>query len=406
MGSNFNNGKTNEIKTEDDYEEEKDLDESTSSSSSSAKDDVKRTMLRFMFIIIGVVVFIAIILLIASIFMKPKYTYDDLEDVLHDAAVAYFKDNKDQLPQAVGGIVEIEANNLITAEYMKPLSEYAGEETNCDGSVTVEKTNSGYLYTPYLKCGEDYTTTELYNIVTSSDKITQSGYGLHSLNGYYVFRGEDVNNYIELDERVWRIVKIDRNGQMYLISQDEVGMSTDWDDRYNEDASYAAGINNYGSSRIREFLQKVYVDPDEDSDELILSAKDKKRIVQYNLCTGKRSLTEEGNNNSIECSETTRNQTLGLLTLSDYMAASIDPNCKNSTSHSCSNYNYLVVNYEWWLATANKSSNYEAYQIKANGAIKSENTSTYANARAVILLNKNAIYKSGKGTEKNPYKVK
>ena len=88
------------------------------------------------------------------------------------------------------------------------------------------------------------------------------------------------------------------------------------------------------------------------------------------------------------------------------MAASIDPNCKNSTSNSCANYNYLVTGYEWWLATANKSSNFEAYQVKTNGAVKSENTSTYAIARAVIVLNKNVLYKTGKGTLKNPYKIK
>ncbi len=338
--------------------------------------------------------------------MKPKYTYSDLEDVMVSSAKSYFKDNKDQLPQTVGDGVELPVANLINAEYMKPFADYAGDETNCDGSVRVEKTTSGYLYTPQLNCGNDYTTVALADLVTSADNMVSTGYGLYSLNGNYVFRGEEVNNYLELDENLWRIVKIDRNNNIYLISEEEVGMSIDWDDRYNEAASYAAGINNYGSSRIREFLNKVYTDTEKDDGELVLSSKDKKRIIPYNLCIGKRSVNEEGNNNSIECKEILKEQKLGLLTLSDYMAASIDPNCKTSDSHSCSNYNYLVKNYEWWLATANKDSTFEAYQVKTNGSVKSENTSTYANARAVIVLNKNMIYKSGKGTLKNPYKVK
>ena len=400
------NEKDTEVKTNDDYEEEESFEDSSSSSSNSDKFDAKKTMTRFMLIVVGVVIFIILILLISSIFMKKQYTYDDLEDILKSAAVAYFKDNKDQLPQAEGGIVEIEAANLINAEYMKPFTEYAGEECNCNGSVQVEKASSGYLYTPYLNCGEDYVTTELAKVVTSGENLTSTGYGLYSMNGNYIFRGEEVNNYLELDERMWRIFKIDRNNNIYLVAEDEVGMTTDWDDRYNEDASYAAGINNYGSSRIKEYLQQVYTDPDRDNSEVILSKKDKNKIVSFNLCTGKRTTTEEGNNNSIECKETTRNQLVGLLTLSDYMAASIDPNCKNSTSNSCSNYNYLVTDYEWWLATANKSSNFEAFQVKTNGAIKSENTSTYAIARAVVVLNKNVLYKSGKGTLKSPYKVK
>ena len=400
------NEKDTEVKTNDDYEEEESFEDSSSSSSNSDKFDAKKTMTRFMLIVVGVVIFIILILLISSIFMKKQYTYDDLEDILKSAAVAYFKDNKDQLPQAEGGIVEIEAANLINAEYMKPFTEYAGEECNCNGSVQVEKASSGYLYTPYLNCGEDYVTTELAKVVTSGENLTSTGYGLYSMNGNYIFRGEEVNNYLELDERMWRIFKIDRNNNIYLVAEDEVGMTTDWDDRYNEDASYAAGINNYGSSRIKEYLQQVYTDPDRDNSEVILSKKDKNKIISFNLCTGKRTTTEEGNNNSIECKETTRNQLVGLLTLSDYMAASIDPNCKNSTSNSCSNYNYLVKDYEWWLATANKSSNFEAFQVKTNGAIKSENTSTYAIARAVVVLNKNVLYKSGKGTLKSPYKIK
>jgi len=394
-----------DIKTEDDYDEEESYSDS-SSSSDRDKIDAKKTMMRFMFIVIAVVILLAIVLLLASVFMKHKYTYDDLEEVLRTAAVAYFKDNKDQLPQAEGGVVEIEAANLINGEYMKPFTEYAGDETNCNGTVRVEKTAASYLYTPYLTCGEDYVTTELASIITSGENLTSSGYGLYSLNGAYVFRGEKVNNYLEMDERMWRIFKVDRNNQIYLVSQDEVGMTTDWDDRYNEDASYAAGINNYGSSRIREYLEQVYTNPDKDNRETLLSKSEKSKIVSFNLCTGKRTTTEEGNNNSIECKETTRNQQVGLLTLSDYMAASIDPNCKNSTSNSCANYNYLVTGYEWWLATANKSSNFEAFQVKTNGAVKSENTSTYAIARAVIVLNKNVLYKSGKGTLKNPYKIK
>ena len=307
----------NDIKTEDDYDEEESYSDS-SSSSDRDKIDAKKTMMRFMFIVIAVVILLAIVLLLASVFMKHKYTYDDLEDVLRTAAIAYFKDNKDQLPQAEGGIVEIEAANLINGEYMKPFTEYAGDETNCNGTVRVEKSASSYLYTPYLTCGEDYVTTELASVITSGENLTSSGYGLYSLNGAYVFRGEKVKNYLEMDERMWRIFKVDRNNQIYLVSQDEVGMTTDWDDRYNEDASYAAGINNYGSSRIREYLDQVYTNPDKDNREALLSKSEKNKIVSFNLCTGKRTTTEEGNNNSIECKETTRNQLVGLLTLSCY----------------------------------------------------------------------------------------
>jgi hypothetical protein len=45
---------------------------------------------------------------------------------------------------------------------MKELSEYTQEGVVCSGTVQVEKTGTDYLYTPYLNCGENYATVELY----------------------------------------------------------------------------------------------------------------------------------------------------------------------------------------------------------------------------------------------------
>ena len=98
-------------------------------------------------------------------------------------------------------------------------------------------------------------------------------------------------------------------------------------------------------------------------DEKVLSDKDRSRIISYDLCVGKRNMNSSSKNNSEECRQKVQNQKLGLLTLSDYMMASIDPNCKSSETRSCKNYNYLVIDSAWWLATANKENNYSCNNI-------------------------------------------
>lgn len=363
-------------------------------------------MYKRMAYVVGGFMIVLVIIFICSLSVKKTYTYAEIESILRKASVAYFKDHPEQLPTSEGGIVEIDAENLILAEKMQPLSEYTGGTTTCSGSVKVEKSGSEFLYTPYLNCGDSYETVEFYKTVTKPENVVTTGYGLYNINGTYVFRGEQVNNYVELDEGLWRIVKVTPNNNVVLVRQDTVANTIPWDDRFNPVADYNAGINNYQTSRIKEYLKKLYDNPEEKMGEVILSNSDKARMVSFNQCMGKRGKDEEGNNNSIECASAIPNQKLGLLTVSDYMLASIDPNCKKATSESCQNYNYLKTNYDWWVSTSTKNVSYETYMVNDKGAIVSTYTSSYAYARPVIYLNDKILFKSGNGTETKPYKLK
>ena len=157
---------------------------------------------------------------------------------------------------------------------------------------------------------------------------------------------------------------------------------------------------------MKEFLDRIYTKPEKKSGEDILSNSDKAKLVSYTLCTGKKAGTSSDFTNSEECQEHLANQKMGLLTASDYVYASIDPNCSNITSKSCQNYNYLAIDDDWWLATANSADNSSAYRVDRTGVIKSDSASNYAIIRPVIYLNSNVLYKSGNGTEKHPYKVR
>ena len=216
-------------------EEEKDEYELEDVEEVSSDDIIKLKMFKFMgFIVIGVIILLLILFIASKFSVQKKYTYSDVESIMKNAAISYFKDFPESLPSEDGNIVEIDSSNLIAEGKMKDFSQYIPDGDTCKGSVLVEKINSEYLYTPYLSCGDNYITVELYKKVVSDNSVVTSGYGLYSVGGGYVFRGETVNNYVKLGNSLWRIVKITSNNNLVLISSDGLPYSKPWDNRYNE----------------------------------------------------------------------------------------------------------------------------------------------------------------------------
>lgn len=393
---------------EEEFEEEEEINfEDDSSSSKSIGDiDPKKRLFLLMGIIVAALVLLLLILFIASLFTSKKYDYEDIENIMKEAAISYFAEHPESLPKEDGDIVEIDSANLVYAGKMKELSEYRNDGVVCTGTVQVEKAGTEYLYSPFLNCGDNYYTVELYTKVETDHPVTSSGEGLYNFNRYLVFRGENLNNYVQLDNSLWRIVKIDSDGYMALIHATGLEYTQPWDNRYNEERLYESGVNNYTVSRIQEYLQKIYANPSEEDGENILSDKDRARIVSYSLCIGSRDSKSESKTNSEECAKKAKEQKLGLLTLSEYLYASLDSSCKSASTKSCMNYNYLATNDEWWLVTANKEDTSTVYKVDRNGVVRVETAGTYARVRPVVYLSNRVMYASGTGTKEDPYTVK
>lgn len=395
MGSNFNIGSFNTINTNEEKKQK-------SHSSKGSNDELKKKLLVLGEIILGGAIVLLLILFLLSSFVQKNYSYDDIEEIMKNAAIAYFEDNSDKLPSLENERVEITADILAASEYMKEMTEYTGENLTCTGKVSVQTNGDEYLYIPKLECGEEYTTQTLNEVVTKN--VITEGYGLYQMGDSYVYRGEEVNNYLELDKALWRIVKVNENGNFILILETRPKESVPWDNRYNSQVGYNSGINSYSASRILESLNDYYKTNKED--EAILSDEDRSKTLPFNQCIGKRNTNDATKDNSVECATTIENQKIGLLTAADYMNASVDTNCNTILSYSCQNYNYLVTNYKWWLATATNDSTKDVYGVNNEGIVKSTSAASYMYPRAVIMLDANVLYKSGKGTMNKPYKLK
>lgn len=396
MSTNLNGGRVNDFDLEDDMEEE------STSSKGKNKDDLKKFILKLMLVVGGSVLLLILVLSLSSLFTKKKYTYEQIEEIMADAAKAFITENSEYSAILESKIIELPVENLVAAGKMDPLTEYKDE--NCTGKVIIAKVNNEYVYTPSLNCGTNYSSTALYTKVLADSPITTTGYGLYSINGEKVFRGELVNNYVKLEKALWRIVKIDQSNNIVLIKESQTGYTSAWDNRYNESVGYNVGINTYATSRIKEYLQSIYNTTKET--EIFLSTKDKAKLISYDACVGSRATNSKTNTNEIECKTKEKSQKIGLLTVSDYINASTDPKCVTAESLNCQNYNYLIKNFNWWLATPVTNTTDRAYSITVKGEIKSSQTGDYYHVRPVIKLNSTVTISGGSGTEKDPYTVK
>ncbi len=412
------NGKVNAIKTDiadtneeeyDDYNDELNYESDNQSSeennNSNDKNELKKKLIKLMILIGGGMLILLLLLFIISKISNKSYDYAEVENIMENAAKEYFNDHTDNLPKDETQTVEIEVATLVSAEKMKSLEEYFGENNGCTGKVQVKKSGDNYLYTPYLTCGDKYSTKFLVDKIANEANLVGSGYGLYLLNDNYVFRGEEVNNYVQLEAKLWRVVKVNSDKTITLTLAKPVSYTYAYDDRYNQEADFEYGINNFQTSRIREQLEKMYNTIDEDDEEnYILSENDKAHLVNYDICVGKIGENETIHDNSIECSQTVSGY-IGLLTVSDYMNASTDTSCNTVTSYSCQNYNYLGTDGSFWLVTPNNQDTYSAYTI-SGGSVKSHMTYELYKLRPVVTLSSNTLIEGGDGTKDNPYIVK
>ena len=354
-------------------------------------------------IIIGTGIFILVLIFLmmfASCTNKgKKYTYSDIENLMVKTVKTKYK-NSSELPSN-GNKLEVDICKLIEEGLMKNISEYTkDEETSCSGKVTIYNNNDNYLYIPNINCGDKYKTKNLHDTIISENLVT-TGNGLYQINNEYVFKGDNINNYISINNILFRIISINEDGTIRLIENKRKAENiTVWDDRYNIDKNVNYGINNYYenglSSRLKEKLESIYKS-DTYSSEL------KAYFVPRENCIGKRSITESDNSGEIECSKKSEATPISIIALYEYFRASLDPNCTSVESASCSNYNYFNSNLEsFWTLTADKDTSYKVYRISSGDVVLS-NASGSTNIKIVVNVNGDLPIVSGDGSESSPY---
>ena len=153
-------------------------------------------------LIIGTGIFLLIIIFLmmfASCSSKGRvYSYDEIEKILiQKTKAAYGKSSN--LP-SLNQKIDISIEELVNKGLVKTMSEYTQDETtSCSAKVTIYNNNGYYLYEPNINCGEKYKTRTLQDTLIK-DSLVESGNGLYKVDNEYVFKGDNVNNYIKLND--------------------------------------------------------------------------------------------------------------------------------------------------------------------------------------------------------------
>lgn len=350
--------------------------------------------------VMGGIILLVVIIFIVIGTSNKTLSYDKIESRLETATENYLRDNESMLPKKEGGSITIDSAALESGDYIKPMSTMLKEGITCSAKVIVTKNGENYLYSPMLNCGEEYKTEKFSSKVLDDNKVVSSSAGLYRDGNNYRFRGEYVDNYVSINGKLWRIIDIDNEGFARLIYADkDLEEAYIWDDRYNIDVDNYVGVNNYSISRIKESLVEL-----ETNNKYVSS--DNATLAYRPICVGKRSSTNLEINNSEECESVINNQLYGLPYVNDYIAASIDSNCKTIEDESCTNYNYLMsMSLSSYTLTGSKEKSQKVYVVTRNGVSKTD-ASNEKKIRPTIYISNNALYADGDGTKSNPYILK
>lgn len=365
-------------------------------------DEKTKGYIKIGIIILGLFIGFFLILFIVKLFIGSVVPFDKIENIMVRAADQYMAKHEDKFNKNEPyETIELNVSDLVVEGYMDDFSKYTAKNVMCSGKVLVVRNDENVSYIPKLDCGDAYKYQNLVEVITKPENIVTADSGLYKVEGdqtYYIFRGEYPDNYVSYAGKTWRILRIDENNNIRLIQQD-AEENIPWDNRYNIDKKYAAGINDFEgtqASRLKDSLVSLY------NNEELFTEQDKSLIIPHQVCVEKRAKNEFNNTGSIECSKKSELMGVGSIYLSEYFQVSLDANCLGVDSPSCVNYNYLAkLDKRFFTVTASNENSFDVYAI--DKGVQIYRASQYAHVRMVANLNPNLNFKSGTGTEKDPY---
>ena len=345
----------------------------------------------------GTIIIFVLLIIINSCSSNSGNSYEKIEKKMVDAAKKFYSARKNKLPKEEGSSVEVTIGTLSDAELMDEVTDPKDKSKSCTGHVEVTKVGDEYSYLPFLTCKGNYEPKYLTDIIKNV-KTDEYGNGVYTINDELVYKGSDVKNYISFNNQLWRIVKVDKDGDIKLVLAKYTEDFYSWDTAYNSERKREVGITtDYLHTDIRKSLNDYY--------KTNFDKDNKAKIVSKNLCVGKYNENDDFSVQK-ECSIIKENEKIGLLTATDYQNASLDTKCSKLLSQECSNYNYLSNDEEikTWLLNSQSENNYKVYYLAKTIDLSSANTKKRINP--TIYITSKSVVLNGLGSLENPYRIK
>ena len=280
--------------------------------------------------------------------------------------------------------------------------------------------------------------------------IVSGGYGLYAdeyESGRYIYRGQDLDNYIMFNDELWRIIakeadgtyKIIRNDVLANRAYDEANHRSTENNSYCDNPSrgcgvYAAVEGTFSSSSgsqsgtvTEDSSIKIYLNEDYYTNNINSTAKGQMISHSFNI-GAVENLNQSGSQvDSIEKNiagekmyQWTGN--VGLANVSDILRASTNPPCTSATTSmnnlTACNSNYLLDKgeastlYYWIINAYSYESGGYSYRVWRGYVSSSDaylghshaSSSSYYAPRPVVFLKSDTTL-SGSGTSEDPFTI-
>lgn len=203
--------------------------------------------------------------------------------------------------------------------------------------------------------------TSLVDEIINKNKIVNEGNGLYFDDNNYIFKGQVNNNYVYYSGLLWRIVKINKDGSIKLISE-EVLTSLYWDN-----------TDNFEDSTLNNWL----------NDKILTKLSHQEYLSNINICVDILDKVENK-----ECEKYFNKQKIGFLSVDEY----IESKGKQS---------YLNNGKSYWLSNSDYNGN--MWYVNSDGGLSNVNSDSNYGIRATILLKDGIVNISGDGTFDKPF---
>ncbi len=208
---------------------------------------------------------------------------------------------------------------------------------------------------------------------TLASRLLEEDYGnyyesendLSYTNGIYRYVGMASFNYVRYKGLLWRVIKINADGSVTLITENSVISLP------------------YGDNLENHILPWLNIIEEENTGIMVASLEADQELLNTKFCIDTFSKLEEAT-----CFHTNYDYKIGILTLDDYLEAN-------------ANESYLNNGETFW--TSNKYDKNNSWFISNDGRISYENTFHKYGIRPVITIDGNSTIYSGNGSYDNPY---
>ena len=275
------------------------------------------------------------------------------------------------------------------------------------------------------------------NVVTSGDGL----YVDSTIDGRYIYRGGNPNNYIRLGDDLYRIISLEKDGTIKVIKQDSIRMLP-WDEagaRYSTNSddfcTSASGCKSWGSNTTtldtngnnviqmplevngtlknlpeKEASLNTYLNNDfynglsDDVKSLVVERTWNVGPTAYNQTNLSESIKEE--------SAYKWKGKVALMNATDYVKSSTNSECKSVYAYqknsSCYNnsktHNYLYSNNDPWTVSPYAFRADIVFNARSGGDLRHDLAYYACGVRPALYLSAKTTL-SGEGSEADPYKV-